>query len=243
MGISITDTSAFEFDLKLRHLRRIDDCTALFRAAIAPFGFDTFACGELDLRDRDRAVFYAIDWTERWQRFYAKSGLINRDPVVEALADRREPFTWTDLRTDRKLHKVGREALDLAAQEGWTEGLVVPFPSSGHRVGLVSMAGHRLIREIGDRAFLCTISACFHNHVRTLVPIEGFATPPIGLTEREVECIRLVARGQSDRMIATSLGIAHSTAHEYIENAKRKTKVRSRAELVALAVALAIVDI
>jgi DNA-binding CsgD family transcriptional regulator len=39
-----------------------------------------------------------------------------------------------------------------------------------------------------------------------------------------MECRNLVAQGLSDRRIAASLGIAQSTAFEYVEDAKRKLK-------------------
>jgi DNA-binding CsgD family transcriptional regulator len=239
----MVDADAYRFNLAIRRLGTPAACGALFRETIAPFGFDTFACGELDLRDRDRNAFYIIDWPESWQRFYVGSGLINRDPLVDALATRSEPFTWSDLRADRKLAKAGREALDLAAAEGWSEELAVPIPRSGHRVGMVSMVGHRLVTDPDVVAYLALISICLHGHVRSLVAREGFAAPPGGLTEREMACLRLVARGLSDKAIAEELGVAASTAHEFVEKAKRRLKVKSRPEPVAVAVSLAIVDL
>jgi LuxR family quorum sensing-dependent transcriptional regulator len=238
----VTDTTAIAFNARLRRLTTPAACATLFREAIAPFGFDTFACGELDLSERARNVFYIIDWPDSWARFYAQSGMINRDPVVEELARRRQPFSWSDLRADRKLAKAGRQALDLAAAEGWIEGFVVPLPSAGQRVGLVSMAGHRLVAA-GAHDYLGLIGQCLHAHVRTLLPREGFAAPPAGLSGREIECLRLVARGVSDRAIGAELGIAVSTAHEFVEKAKHKLNVKSRAELVAIAVALGVIDI
>ena len=235
-------SDAFEFNGRLRELTTPAACASLFRNAIAPHGFDTFACGELDLNDRELAVFYIIDWPESWQRFYFASGLINRDPVVEALAVRRKPFTWSDLRADRKFARVGREALDLTAAAGWNEGLVVPLPTAGSRVGLVSMAGHELVKDPSLLGFLTMISICLHGHVRTLVAREKFAVPPVGLTDREIESIRLVARGFADSGIAAELGVARSTSHEFVEKAKRRLKARSRGEMIAIAVALGIID-
>jgi len=48
-------------------MKKPADCAALFRAAIAPYRFDTFACGEVDPNNRERCVLYIIDWTERWR--------------------------------------------------------------------------------------------------------------------------------------------------------------------------------
>jgi len=231
------------FNEALRALKTPQDCGALFADAIAPFGFDTFASGEVDLDHRERSAFHVIGWPEAWRRFYIQSGLINRDPIVTELRRRTTPFTWTDLRADRLLSKLGTEALDLAARAGWTEGFVVPMPQSSGRIALVSAAGHRNITDRDERDYLTLICICFHSYVRTLVGRCGFAMPPAGLTEREVSSLKLVALGKSDAAIASELGVAVSTAHEFVEKAKRRLGVHSRAELVALAAALGLIDI
>ena len=238
-----SEADAFLFNLELRRLDKPSDCATLFREAIARHDFDTFACGELDMRDRDRCVFYLIDWPDSWRRFYVGSGLVHRDPLLDALATHQDPFTWSDLRESRLLPKVGRSALELAAAEGWTEGLVVPMRQSGNRVGLVSMAGRKAGLSLEARAYLCLIAVCLHSHVRTLVAREGFAAPPAGLTAREISALRLVAKGLSDADIAEDLGVARNTAHEFVEKAKRRLKAKSRAELATIAAALGIIDI
>jgi DNA-binding CsgD family transcriptional regulator len=238
----MSETNAFHFNTQLRGLKTMAACAHLFRSTIAPFGFDTFACGELDLKVRERTVFYLIDWPKEWRHFYLSEGLVERDPLIDELAFRHQPFTWTELRRDRKLQKIGREVLERAAAAGWTEGLVVPISRGTNRMGLVSLVGHQDIIGLEDRAFLCLISICLHSHVRTLVTRQGFATPPAGLTAREVECVRLVAQGLSDNAIARALAIAPSTAHEFVEKAKHRLKTRTRVEMVAIAAALGIID-
>jgi LuxR family quorum sensing-dependent transcriptional regulator len=164
--------------------------------------------------------------------------------VVDALATHSEPFTWSELRADGSLSPAAANALDKAtAFGGWVEGLVVPVSRSGRKVGLVSLVGrHRGIAPEA-KAFLSLISVVLHGHVRSLVSHKGFAAAPVGLTPREIECLTLVARGKSDREISQALSIAAATAHEYVENAKRKLKADSRAETVALAVSLGIIEI
>ena len=62
-----------------------------------------------------------------------------------------------------------------------------------------------------------------------------------GLTKREIDCLRLIARGITDREVGKKLGISTSTAHEHFETAKKKLKASTRAEATAIAVSLAIV--
>ena len=186
-------------------------------------------------------MFYAVNWPEEFRKFYLHSGLMRRDPIVAALQRRRTPFTWSDLRRDRTLGTLGSEGLALCAENGWTEGLAVPIPRGGRRVGLITIACQRRDFDPDEKAQLTTLMLGFHERVRSLAPVHGFAAPPLGLTQREIECLRLIARGASDREIGRKLGIAQTTAHEHCETAKRKLKVSTRAEAVALAVSLAII--
>jgi DNA-binding CsgD family transcriptional regulator len=239
--VSLIDT--YQTYLQIRRQKTLADAAKVFRAAIAPHGFVTYACGELDLRDRDRSVYYVVDWPQSWRDFYLKSKFIEHDPVIDSLAYRHEPFTWTDLRHDRKFGKAGREALKLLAAHGWVEGLVVPLPGGSGRVGLVSLVGTEAKCGPEGQACLSLLSMGFHVHVKSLVARQPFAIQPAGLTNREIACVRLVAQGKPDAAVAQSLGVARSTAHEFIEKAKRKLKAHTRMQMVAIAVALGIVDL
>jgi DNA-binding CsgD family transcriptional regulator len=55
-----------------------------------------------------------------------------------------------------------------------------------------------------------------------------------GLTAREVEVARLVARGLSDQAIATRLGISLRTAEHHTEHVLRKLRVDRRSAVAAL---------
>jgi PAS domain S-box-containing protein len=59
--------------------------------------------------------------------------------------------------------------------------------------------------------------------------------PPAGgkLSARELEVVRLVARGETGPEIAAELGIAHETVRTHVRNAMTKLDARSRAHLVA----------
>jgi PAS domain S-box-containing protein len=57
------------------------------------------------------------------------------------------------------------------------------------------------------------------------------------LSAREIEIVRLVALGMTDREIAAELQIAHHTVRTHVRNAMGKTDARSRAHLVAKALA------
>jgi DNA-binding CsgD family transcriptional regulator len=226
---------------KILGAARLADATSAFRAALTPLGIDTFSAGEVDTAHRSRSTFTVIDWPESWRHFYFTSGILERDPLVENLGlyDGR-PFTWRDLRADRRLAHVGTEALDHIAEAGWRDGLCVPLHRSGTHYGIVSIVARETIPD-AHRQLMIPLCLAFHSKIGPLARREGFAVPPAGLSPREIEAIALVVRGKSDRQVAETLGISTTTAHEHVERAKRRLDTHTRAELAAVAVALGIV--
>jgi DNA-binding NarL/FixJ family response regulator len=71
---------------------------------------------------------------------------------------------------------------------------------------------------------------------RTAALVGGRAATPGGLSEREAEVMRLVARGQTNRQIATALGISERTVDRHVSNIFAKLDVSSRAAATAFAV-------
>jgi LuxR family transcriptional regulator, quorum-sensing system regulator BjaR1 len=216
-------------------------CSRVYRRALAEFDVDSFAVGEVDLSALERTVFYSIGWPDSFRKFYVEAALVHRDPVVEGLRHRQAPFTWSELRRDRKLSILGTEALQVLYDNGWTEGLAVPIPRGNLRFGLIGLTCRRKAFTTTEKSLLTMLSLCAHERLRNLAPKHGFAIPPLGLTKREIDCLRLMARGATDRMVGKKLGISQSTAHEHFETAKKKLKASTRAETIALAVSLAIV--
>lgn len=71
--------------------------------------------------------------------------------------------------------------------------------------------------------------------VRAVLEAVGLRTPaarhawPAGLTEREVEVLRLISRGQPNRVVAQRLGLSTKTVGRHVENLYAKIGVSSRA--------------
>ena len=58
---------------------------------------------------------------------------------------------------------------------------------------------------------------------------------PAGLSDREVEVLRLIARGRSNREVAQLLVISPKTVGRHVENVYAKIGVRSRAAAAVFA--------
>jgi non-specific serine/threonine protein kinase len=70
---------------------------------------------------------------------------------------------------------------------------------------------------------------------RATAPPESVPTDRLGLTPRELEVLRLVAEGRSDREIAAELSISRRTAMKHVSNILRKLDVESRTAAAAIA--------
>ena len=64
---------------------------------------------------------------------------------------------------------------------------------------------------------------------------------PDGLTQREIEVLRLVAAGKTDREIGEELSISVSTASTHVRNILNKTNVANRTEATAYAARLSLI--
>jgi DNA-binding NarL/FixJ family response regulator len=58
---------------------------------------------------------------------------------------------------------------------------------------------------------------------------------PLALTPRQQQIVDLIAQGATDREIAAHLRISESTAHKHVQNALRRSKTKTRSQLVAVA--------
>ena len=59
---------------------------------------------------------------------------------------------------------------------------------------------------------------------------------PAGLTEREVDVLRLIARGRTNKQVAGTLGISPKTVGNHVEHIYAKAGVTTRAGATLFAV-------
>jgi DNA-binding NarL/FixJ family response regulator len=82
-----------------------------------------------------------------------------------------------------------------------------------------------------------------HRHVsRRVAPRRRDAATADNLTRREAEILRFLTRGRSQKQIAQELSISAKTVATHIQNLLGKLDVHSRAELVARAYLLGLVE-
>jgi DNA-binding CsgD family transcriptional regulator len=96
-----------------------------------------------------------------------------------------------------------------------------------HRPAYSKEAAERMLRDLAKDGALCprAVDAVLDS-TRAPRARPGF---PAGLSEREVEVLRLVARGLTDKEVASKLGISHRTVHHHNKHAYDKIGVSTRA--------------
>ena len=118
----------------------------------------------------------------------------------------------------------------LAAADAY-HAMTEPRP---HRTAL---RPEQAAEELGREATVGRLDAAA---VTAVVEAAGQRAPrlerPAGLTEREVEVVRLLARGLQTKQVARALGISAKTADRHIQNSYRKLGVSTRAAATLLAV-------
>src|SRR5262249_7091647 len=66
-----------------------------------------------------------------------------------------------------------------------------------------------------------------------LAPVRAATAYPDGLSAREVEVLRLIAAGSSNREVAAALFVSERTVGRHLENIYRKIAARNRADATA----------
>lgn len=198
-----------------------------------PMNLHTIMAGALHVRgEKVDGTFYFGNWSNEWTTTYLESVFVN-DPLVAEARRRIFPFTWTELWAEGDLPQAVRDVISLGKEHGWIDGFAVPIHGPGGYVGLVSFAGGPLDLSTADRTILLALAHAAHQHGMSLHRQSGGReAEAITFTRRESQVMHLVASGKTDSQIAKQLKLSVTTVHGYIEQAKRKLGVRSRAQAV-----------
>jgi DNA-binding CsgD family transcriptional regulator len=86
-------------------------------------------------------------------------------------------------------------------------------------------AARQTFAELGARQDLDSVEIRMHTR-----------SPMKGLSDRELQVLRLIAAGRTNRSIASELFVSERTVHRHVSSIFDKLRVRSRAEAAAYAV-------
>ncbi len=176
---------------------------------------------------------YPANWGEKMRT----ERQFSIDPVVRACQKTAAPFLWSELDSLIHLSPKQREILEDAARAGLGSGFSVPIHIPGECTGSGSFAtdsGHDLdgsvvpaLQYLASFAFEAARRMCLKaDHLD-----EAVGSAP-ELTQRQLDCLVLIAQGKSDWDVGKILGISHRTVQEHVDTARKRYGVGSRTQLI-----------
>ncbi len=148
----------------------------------------------------------------------------------ERHADHDRVTTWQDFYSEREFRKLLMAEYFLGSGL-WHELLVTLPPQGGFERRLM------LTRPVGDVPFSerdrLLLTLLRPHLVKLRDRIEAVRRTVPVLTPRQVELMRRVAQGQTNRQVAHDLGLSEGTVRKHLENIYARLGVNSRTEAVA----------
>lgn len=212
--------------------------------ATRAFDFDYFALVQRVNARLSIGPVRLSDYPAAWIDLLTKTDYYVHDPVLAACGTSATPFRWDSIPDIISMSKHQKAYMADARAAGLEQGYTVPIHVPGSASGLCSFVttGGRALP--GDSlpaaqylAFFAFESArrLVAEQVAAAVPETMEREPVPRLTQRQLDCLVLAARGKSSWVTGKLLGLSPDTVHKYLESAKRRYGVSSRTELVVRA--------
>jgi LuxR family quorum-sensing system transcriptional regulator CciR len=220
---------------------RMQDLALLLTDVVAALGFDYVALlHHVSTPEQSRWKGQVVNYPEEWRAQIRAQRYLSEDPVLTVSQRSAAAFLWSELPALFTMSPRQKQILENAFACGLSEGFTVPLNIPGEFTGSCSF-GLRPGRD-AERAALPAAQyvGCFAFEAARRIQAgeqtcglrEPAARP---LSQRQYDCVVLVAQGKSDWDIAQLLGIASDTVHQHIEAAKHRYGVASRTQLVVRA--------
>lgn len=178
----------------------------------------------------------ASNYPAEWQDLFRRRDYSLSSPILAACQRRGGAIRWSELDAIIPLTRIQREYLDELRRLGLASGCTI----ASHMPDMPTVSVHLVMRdnaELSPRAFMLAIllgtaagqqaRALWQSHLP-----DAAADLAERLSPRQVDCIKLVARGMTSWEIAAVLGISDQTVSEYLTDARRRLAVSNRAQLV-----------
>jgi len=166
----------------------------------------------------------------RWRGSASAAYIESLDPLPKAARRlRRAAFLWSD--ASPRNDPAWRQYWDAFAEHGVGDGIAVHMFTPGGETSRVSVGFEREALPARERRAVELASFALLDRMLAFAPAR--ARNAATLSARERDCLSAVAEGLSDAEIGERYGITTSTAHFYVEKAKRKLSAKTRAQAVA----------
>lgn len=176
-----------------------------------------------------------IDYPGDWVEIFEERKLYASDPIHRASQRTAVGFEWNDV--ERLITLTDRDRAVLAAAQaiGVGDGFTVPAHIPGEINGSCSFAmrsGETIDR---DQLPLAQLIGTFAFEAARRANQSKAGVSPAQLTDRQVECVALVARGKTDWEIGRILGVGSETVTQHLKDARERYGVTKRTMLAVRA--------
>ena len=216
----------------------LTDIGLVLRDATRSFEFDHFALAQRINAPSRIGPVRLTDFPDAWAESLVPSGRIADDPVLLACERSVVPFAWSSLESIVPMTARHKAYMSNARDAGLVDGYTVPIHVPGQASGLVSfvMAHGRPLPSQSLPAAQYLACFAFEAARRVKLAAQGEEPPETPkLTQRQLDCLVLAARGKSNWVVGQLLGLSDGTVHKYLEAAKSRYGVATRTELVVRA--------
>jgi LuxR family quorum-sensing system transcriptional regulator CciR len=231
-----------------RRVSTAAELKALMETTTSVMGFDHFAllhhqdlrCIRTDWSHLQNGTLLALhNYPEEFARAYIQRNWVAKDPILLATERRNVGFRWRHLPTQVRAWRPVNDIAEEARLHGIIDGYTVPANIPGEPKGSCSFAV-RVGRSFPEENLLMaeTVGAFAFQAARDLLMSARHATRPAQppLTERQLECLVLVAKGKSDWEIAQILGIGSETVKHHVRMARERYGVPTRVQAAIRAI-------
>jgi LuxR family quorum sensing-dependent transcriptional regulator len=235
---------ALAFVIQLRQLKTAGEVLEALTNFSADYGWGTVAIGSVpQAGSSSLPPFFHSNWPGWYQELYESEKLAKNDPVIQYGMSGTRAANWKEISSILRIES-GARAFDIAGVHGWRNGLVVPIVGPGGYRAVGSLSSAARDNSPTEQALLHLAVLAAHDQLREINRVQaGFsASPPSSLTPREREVLKWLMAGKTNWEIGEILAISERTVHFHVNQLRRKLKAGNRAQIVAIAMTLGLVD-
>jgi LuxR family transcriptional regulator, quorum-sensing system regulator SdiA len=251
----MTFASVARFKEDLKHGETLEHAGLCLEAAGREMGFDAAAYiyapkpRGMDGALKIQSIRYISKKLHAFDKLYESKEYYRFDPVYQLCLTTTLPVAWTYRDRSNPLPNAHVQLTGIQAQLasaccrlGLANGITVPLHGPGGQLAAVSFLSEFEAQDFlaaVDRHYdaLFLIAHHFHAAVAGMLEQAGSA-PRTSLSQRELDCLRLVAQGKTNEMIGAMLGLAEITVRFHLSNARVKLGACNRSNAVAKATEL-----
>jgi LuxR family quorum-sensing system transcriptional regulator CciR len=220
--------------------KTLNDLGRLMADITREMGFDVYALVQhVDVsRSNNDENVWLENYPSSWAEAFVARGLYASDPIHVASQFKSAGFLWSQVGEIIRLTAHHRRVLAEARKEGLADGFTIPahLPGQGNISCSFGMKTGRAVPSENLMMAQLIASFAFEAAWKLIKRQKNAPVDRPKLTQRQLDCLVLVARGKTDWEIASILGVKEATVTDYIVDACARYNVRRRVQLVMRAV-------